>query len=102
MAEDNEVYALPNLVTPNTPTVIDPALCDGCNMCVNVCPVDVYIPGETKGDPPIILHPDECWYCGVCVDNCHVKGAIKLHWPVQQRGAWRNKQTGEYTWGNFA
>ena len=59
MAE-NEIYAIPNLVTPNTPVIFNSDTCNGCNHCVEVCQVDVYIPNPKKGQPPLILHPDEC------------------------------------------
>ena len=92
---DNEIYAIPNLVTPNTPVIFDPDTCNGCNNCVEVCQVDVYIPNPQKGNPPIILHPEECWYCGCCVDDCPRPGAINFNWPLAQRGYWKRKETGE-------
>jgi len=88
------VYALPNVTTPSRP-VIFMEKCKGCNQCVEVCPIDVFIPNPKKGKPPLILHPDECWYCGSCVEACKVEGAIKFNWPLQQRGYWKNKETGE-------
>ncbi len=90
-----KLNALPNLVTPNTPVVYDPDKCVACNTCVEVCPVDVFIPNPEKGKPPIILHPDECWYCGTCVNDCKYPGAISFNWPMQQRGSWKDKVTGE-------
>jgi NAD-dependent dihydropyrimidine dehydrogenase PreA subunit len=89
------VNALPNVTTPSTPVVFNHDICKGCNTCINVCPVDVFIPNPHKGEAPIILHPDECWYCGVCVTDCRHPGAITLNWPVQQRGSWKDKMTGK-------
>jgi NAD-dependent dihydropyrimidine dehydrogenase PreA subunit len=89
-----KVYALPNVATPGRPVIFTDK-CKGCNLCVEVCPVDVYIPHPEKGKAPIILHPEECWYCGCCVDACNIPGAIKFNWPLQQRGSWKNKVTGE-------
>ncbi len=88
-----EVYALPNIVSPANPVKFNTEICIGCNICVNVCPVDVYIPNPEKGQPPVILHPDECWYCGCCVNDCPKTGAIIFNWPVQQRGYWQDKAT---------
>ena len=77
-----KISALPNITTPNTPVIFNPEHCMGCNTCVNVCQVDVFIPNPEKGNPPIILHPDECWYCGCCVMECPLfdQGAIRMKW----------------------
>jgi NAD-dependent dihydropyrimidine dehydrogenase PreA subunit len=90
-----KVYALPNVITPSKPVIFNPEKCNGCNRCVEVCPIDVYIPSRVKGKSPIILHPDECWYCGTCVNECPIPGAVKFNFPLQQRGFWRNKETGK-------
>jgi hypothetical protein len=31
----------------------------------------------------------------VDADACNIEGAIKFNWPLQQRGYWKNKATGE-------
>ena len=95
--EKKKVYILPNIATPNRPVIRDPEVCNGCNTCVDVCQIDVYIPNPEKGKPPITLHPDECWYCGCCVNECPrlSMGAIKFNWPLQQRGFFKRKDTGE-------
>jgi NAD-dependent dihydropyrimidine dehydrogenase PreA subunit len=89
-----EILALPNIVSPANPVIFNPDLCTGCNTCVNVCQIDVFIPNPEKGQPPVILHPDECWYCGCCFTDCPNK-AITFNWPVQQRGYWKDKATGK-------
>jgi NAD-dependent dihydropyrimidine dehydrogenase PreA subunit len=89
------MYAFPNVITPGNPVTFDPEICNGCNQCVEVCQVDVYISNPEDGQPPIILHPDECWYCGCCVIDCPCAGAIQINWPLQQRGYWKRKATGE-------
>jgi NAD-dependent dihydropyrimidine dehydrogenase PreA subunit len=89
-----KIYALPNLVTPNTPVIHNPDVCNGCNHCIEVCQVDVYIPNAEKGKPPVILHPDECWYCGCCINDCPNKAAT-FNWPIQQRAYWKDKATGK-------
>ena len=90
-----KVYAIPNVPTPNTPVIFDNEICNGCNQCIEVCQVDVYIPHPEKGKPPIILHPEECWYCGCCVNDCPRPGAMIFNWPLQQRGYWKRKETDE-------
>ena len=91
---EKKLVAMPNIATPNKP-VIFTEKCNGCNTCVQVCQVDVLIPNPEKGKSPVILHPDECWYCGCCVNDCPRPGAMKFNWPLQQRGYWKNKATGE-------
>jgi NAD-dependent dihydropyrimidine dehydrogenase PreA subunit len=97
--EDNvseeKTFAVPNVSTPNNPVLFNADICNGCNTCVEVCPVDVYLPHPQEGRPPIIMHQDECWYCGCCVNDCPCPGAIQFNWPLQSRGYWKNKKTGE-------
>jgi NAD-dependent dihydropyrimidine dehydrogenase PreA subunit len=94
MAQKN-VFILPNVATPSSPVIFNPEICKGCNRCIEVCQIDVYMPNPEKGKPPIILHPEECWYCGVCIEDCPYPGAIKSNWPLQQRVHWKRKVTGE-------
>ena len=95
--QKEKIYILPNVSTPNRPVIRNPEICNGCNTCVDVCQVDVYVPNPKKGKPPITLHPDECWYCGCCVNECprRSEGAIKFNWPLQQKGYFKRKDTGE-------
>jgi NAD-dependent dihydropyrimidine dehydrogenase PreA subunit len=89
------VYAVPNVATPGRPAIFNPEICNGCNTCVEHCPMDVFIPNPESGKCPIILHPEECWYCGTCVNDCPCPGAIQFNWPLQQRGYWKRKETGQ-------
>jgi len=89
------LVALPNISTPSQPVLFDPEVCNGCNTCVETCPIDVFIPHPRVGSPPIILHPEECWYCGCCAVDCPHPGAIHFNWPLELRGYWKNKTTGE-------
>jgi NAD-dependent dihydropyrimidine dehydrogenase PreA subunit len=93
--KNQKVFVMPNITTPSRPVIFNPEICTGCNQCMEVCPIDVYIPNPEKGQPPIVLHPDECWYCGCCVDECRRPGAITFNWPLQQRSYWKNKATGK-------
>lgn len=54
--------------------VYDPALCNGCGMCVDVCPHAVY---EMNGRKAILARPTACMECGACQLNC-VTGAIAV------------------------
>jgi len=66
--------------------VIDSELCNGCNKCVDGCPMDMIFFAEKPGDPPVIRYPDECWYCGSCFMVCPTQPrAIKLIHPLNMR-----------------
>ena len=56
----DDVRMFPNTVTPGTPVVFDEKVCNGCNVCVERCVMDIFMPNPEKGKPPIILYPDEC------------------------------------------
>ena len=49
-----------------------------------------------SGPPPVPVYSDECWFCGVCVEHCPVPGAIRMEHPLNQRIAWKRKETGEF------
>ena len=93
-----KIYVTPNLVTPNTPVIIDPEVCIACNRCVDACPNDVMLPHPQSKQPPMIVFPDECWYCGCCVMECPVKEqhAIEVNWPMMQRVRWKDKYIGKH------
>ena len=77
------------------PVSIDPAVCNGCNRCVEVCPVDVFGPNPKPGKPPLVLFPGECWQEGACVETCPRGGAMGWVRPPNQRVRCRRKATGE-------
>ncbi len=54
--------------------VYDPVLCNGCGLCVDVCPHAVY---EMNGRKAVLAHPTACMECGACRLNC-VTGAIAV------------------------
>ena len=74
---------------PAVPLRFDEKKCIGCNRCMEICMIDVMIPGE-KGKHPEVAFPDECWYCGCCVMECPT-GAISLHHPLMNRTRWVSK-----------
>ena len=93
-----DVRYYPNLTTPGNPVIFDPEVCNGCNLCVEHCVMDIMMPNPEKGKPPIILYPDECFYEGSCVMECprRDKEAIKLTWPLVFNMRWKRKETGEH------
>jgi NAD-dependent dihydropyrimidine dehydrogenase PreA subunit len=54
--------------------VYDPALCNGCAMCVEVCPHAVF---EMDGRLAKLTNAQACMECGACQVNC-VTGAIAV------------------------
>jgi len=91
----NKVYMVPNPPTPNKAVEFDPEICNGCNLCVDICRSDVMMPNPEKKKPPIVLYPDECWFCGCCVEECNHPGAIKMLHPLNQSivVSWKRKDT---------
>ena len=88
-------YAMPSQSGPSRILSFNDK-CTGCNMCVNVCPMDVMIPNSEAGEEPIVVFAEECWFCGGCVQECPV-GAVTLVAPAKQRIStiWKRKETGE-------
>lgn len=52
--------------------------CNGCGMCVAVCPHEVFDIREKRAH---IERKDRCMECGACVMNCPA-GAISVHAEV--------------------
>ena len=49
--------------------------CNGCRMCVNVCPHAVFVIENKKA---IITDRDACMECGACANNCP-EGALTVN-----------------------
>ena len=56
---------------------IDPELCNGCGICVQICPMDV-IRLDEKRKKAIIKYPEDCQTCFSCELACVVK-AVDVH-----------------------
>ena len=46
---------------------LDKEKCNGCGMCVKVCPHEVF---ELSGRKSHIINRDYCMECGACAMNC--------------------------------
>lgn len=46
---------------------LDQGKCNGCGMCVKVCPHEVF---GLKGGKAFIVNRDFCMECGACALNC--------------------------------
>jgi len=53
---------------------LDPALCNGCGRCEEVCPLAVF---SLSGRKAAITARERCMECGACRMNCPV-GAIQV------------------------
>ena len=59
----------------NVATVkLDDRLCDGCRMCLTVCPHAVFAVDDRRAR---IVEKDACMECGACARNCPT-GAISV------------------------
>ncbi len=60
----------------NTSTLrYDPAQCNGCRKCTEVCPHAVF---EMNGGKAVITDKDRCMECGACALNCE-SGALAVN-----------------------
>ncbi len=57
-----------NLYLENSLTY-DPDLCNGCKLCVYVCPHEVFKMRDKKA---VLKNPTACMECGACQLNCDV------------------------------
>ena len=47
--------------------IVDADKCEGCEECVEVCPVDVY---EMQDGKSVVINGEECLGCESCVEVC--------------------------------
>jgi len=91
---DEKVYVNPEQGVSN-PITFNPESCSGCNRCIEVCQVDIFIPNPEKNKPPIVAYPGECWYCGSCVMECPQQSAIQLNPLSMNQVYWKPKGKNE-------
>ncbi|MBW1693330.1 MAG: 4Fe-4S binding protein [Deltaproteobacteria bacterium] len=53
---------------------VDSEKCEGCEECVDICPVEVF---EMEDDKSVPVNADECLGCESCVEVCE-PGAITI------------------------
>ena len=58
-----ELTYLKNIVTLK----LDVQKCNGCMMCIIVCPHEVFL---LKNKKAVITNKDQCMECGACAINC--------------------------------
>lgn len=92
-----KVYMKPNPALPCRPIEINTNTCTGCDLCLDICLHDVFMPNPVRTMAPIVLYPEECWYCGSCVEECPIEGTIVMNLPLKQKLSvrWKRKETGE-------
>ncbi|MFC1979853.1 ferredoxin family protein [Chloroflexota bacterium] len=70
---------------------IDYVLCNSCEICVEVCPMDV-IRMDEKTERPFIKYLRDCQSCFLCMDDCpegaiyvtyHRERRLPMPWPSQ-------------------
>jgi adenylylsulfate reductase subunit B len=61
-----------------TPIQLDEVSCQGCGLCVNACPVDVF-KWEAKLGKAAVAYPADCCACFLCQDDCPT-GAITVNY----------------------
>ncbi len=49
---------------------IDAELCNGCGICVQICPMDVIRMDDEKA---VIRYPEDCMLCEFCALDCPVQ-----------------------------
>lgn len=76
---------------PRPVAVIDEALCIGCTLCIQACPVDAIV-GAAKQMHTIL--PDQCTGCDLCVAPCPVDciAMVNITGNLTGWNAWSQKQ----------
>ena len=54
---------------------INPQKCDGCNLCVQICPNHVL---ELQNKKAVVAHPQKCDYSGLCEQICPQQAIQRL------------------------
>jgi len=64
------------------PPIINPKICNGCGLCVDLCPMDV-LRINGKENVAQVIYPFECSHCGTCKFECESNSAsaISMEFP---------------------
>lgn len=62
---------------------IDYRRCNGCKMCYEYCPLDVY-GWDADMAMPTVAYPGECRFCCICELDCSQQ-AINVELPVHSK-----------------
>jgi len=52
---------------PDPVPIVDPSLCDGCSLCVQVCPTGALAIEDGRA---VVARPEACQYSGLCEMTC--------------------------------
>ncbi len=76
---------------------VDPALCNGCGLCVRDCPAAALeLERESRDEFRLIFYCDRCAFCGQCEAVCRT-GAIVLTNEFAPAAADRNALREEFS-----
>ena len=50
--------------------IVDPDRCTGCDICVRVCPTNVFDASASTDGVPLIARQDDCQTCFMCELHC--------------------------------
>lgn len=64
---------------------LEAGLCNGCGICIEDCPMDVFIMERETGKAQV-LRADKCWECNLCEHICPTR-AIEIS-PAIVRKVW--------------
>jgi len=71
----SRVLATPRYIEEVVTLRFEAGACNGCGMCVDVCPHGVF----ARAKKTVLLRdPGACMECGACVRNCP-EGAVYVH-----------------------
>lgn len=65
---------------------VDEERCNGCNFCVEFCPMSVFELVEANGkNVARATRPEECWACNACMGQCSQHAIAVLQEPSEAR-----------------
>jgi adenylylsulfate reductase subunit B len=64
------------------PPVIDRTKCIKCEVCAQICPLDVIrVDKKEQKREVVVKYPYECWHCRACIKECPAD-AITMRYPL--------------------